>query len=352
MIIIRTLLSRLRTVRDYTINYFSYGILGSRIRISASSLCQLACPACDRHKIETEAIGCGYLTLANFERFIDAHPTFRRVELSHQGEPFLNPELAAIIGHAHKKKVTISIANGANLNTVSDETLEALVKFQVRVLNVSIDGACDETYKIYRRGGDFHRVIEHIEKINAYKARYHSQYPELGWLFILFGHNENEVEAARTLAKKLNMQFHLKFNWSKTYAPLINPDIARREFGAADRWEYRKISDHKRYMFSCRQLWSNVQINWDGAVLGCCSNKTRRFGNAFTDGLRACLKSRPYQACLRLVTGQTSLPSDRSADPCSQCHKFAEIQEGGAYFEPPTFFKFVGLCRDALLGKQ
>lgn len=72
--------------------------------------------------------------------------------------------------------ITLYCANGSNFNYVKDSVLEGLVKYQFKYLNLSIDGATEDTYVQYRRNGHFQNVITNINKLNAYKKRYTSEY--------------------------------------------------------------------------------------------------------------------------------------------------------------------------------
>ena len=60
---------------------------------------------------------------------------------------FSNPSLVKILAYADQKGVAITLANGVNLNHARDEVLEALVKYRVRAVRCSIDGASPETYR-------------------------------------------------------------------------------------------------------------------------------------------------------------------------------------------------------------
>lgn len=203
---------KIMCMRDYVSNYTKYGIIGNWIMIEASSKCQLKCPECLQNKGSMDFIGKGHLKFADFKYFIDNHPRFKHIELSNYGEIFLNPELKDIIKYAYKKSVHLYVFNGSNFNNVSDEVIECLVKYKVVCLRVSIDGASDEIYKIYRIGGNLDRVIENINRINFYKKKYNSLVPKLEWLFVIFGHNEHELPAAKKMAKNLGMKFITRFN--------------------------------------------------------------------------------------------------------------------------------------------
>ena len=160
-----------------------------RIRLEACSLCQLNCPACwvrlEEEKIKKEE-GFGYLKFKDFKNLVDDNPEIEEIELSNSGEIFLNPELDKIIKYAYEKKVNLFANNGVNLNTLSDEMAETLVKYNFCAMSVSIDGATPDVYKIYRRGGDLNNVIANIKKINKYKKKYNSENPKLVYKFIIF----------------------------------------------------------------------------------------------------------------------------------------------------------------------
>lgn len=73
-----------------------------------------------------------------------------------------------------------------------------------------------------------------MEKINFYKEKYNSIYPKLRWQFIVFGHNEHELPAARKMAEELNMIFYTKLNaenWDPLYSPVRNREFVMRETG-------------------------------------------------------------------------------------------------------------------------
>jgi MoaA/NifB/PqqE/SkfB family radical SAM enzyme len=128
--------------------------------------------------------------------------------------------------YADEHDVILTADNGTNLNTVSDEVLEGLVKYRFRSICCSIDGASNDTFPIYRVNGRFDRVIENLKKINHYKKVYNSVFPYLNWQFIVFGHNEHEIETARNTANNLNMTFSIKLNYS-SFSPIKNYDFVK-----------------------------------------------------------------------------------------------------------------------------
>src|SRR5262249_359843 len=147
----------------------------------------------------SNVVGWGSLSPQQFDQFLDRNRGIRQVEISSWGEIFLNPHLPEILKIAHDRKVAITAKNGVNLNSASEDMLEGLVRWKVRFVSVSIDGATNETYSIYRVHGNLNRVLHNVDRINHYKAQYGSRYPVLQWQYVVFGHNEHELATARLM---------------------------------------------------------------------------------------------------------------------------------------------------------
>lgn len=314
------------------------------IGLEASSHCQLRCPSCPTTTGHIHpAVGSGFLRLADFCRLLDESPYIKEVELSNYGEIFLNPELPEILREGHRRGVALTAANGVNLNNVRPAALEAVVRYRLRHMNCSIDGASDETYGIYRRRGNFDRVIANIREINRWKKELGSKYPRLSWQFIIFGHNEHEISAARRMAGELGMRFHPKLTWDPDISPVRNAALVRNqsEVGAATREEYREKTGHLLMRGICHQLWDRPQINWDGKLLGCARNFWGDFGgNAFTDGLTACVNNEKVVYAREMLQGRRPARADI---PCTTCENFIHLQESGRWLKPPSALR--GLLR-------
>lgn len=324
-------------------NFIKFGVIGTSIRLEVSSLCQLNCPPCSNKEIRNK----GYLKFIDFKKFLATVPTIRSIELSNYGEIFLNPELGDIIKYAHEKNINLTADNGVNLNSVSEEMLESLVKYKFRSLLVSIDGASNNTYKIYRIGGDFNKVIENIKRINSYKKLYNSEYPRLTWKFILFDHNQDEVDLAKKMAKALHMNFWVSLNWDSHAFPLKGTALIRKHAPFLSREEHEKKTK-KPYMSPCRYLWMSPQINWDGTLLGCCANKENSFGNVFKEGFKECLKSKKYKTAKRTVLFQ--LKADKNL-PCFGCSHHRKFMLGRFYMVRELFYNICKRLKEDSLSR-
>ena len=287
--------------------------------------CQLRCPVCSTSRgiIRDGFIGEGMMSLKDFQRFLDLNPQIRVVEMSNWGEVFLNLEIVSMMKLAYERGVRLTCGNGTNFNFVSDEVLEALVKYRFWYLNISIDGASEGTYSIYRRGGSFSTVMRNIIKLNVYKSRYQSEFPKLSWQFIVFGHNEHEISKVRQLCRELGMVFNPKMNHSN-FSPVKNREKIKADTGLnyASRSEFRKVTGNE-YKSPCYQCVFSPQINWNGEVLGCCVNKWGGLGNAFEVPLVQIMTGKRYSALIAALCGK--LPFGERL-PCMYCPNKAIVE--------------------------
>ena len=318
------------------------------ISINASSICQLRCPECPSAAILRRIKERGadrYLKATDFDSLLDDNPWLTSVNLANFGELFMNPEIIEILRCAFERNVEISDDGGVNLNTASDEALEALVRYQVRRMSISIDGATDETYRKYRVGGDLNTVIENIKKINSYKKKHKSTLPALTWKFIIFGFNEHEISRARELAHELDMQFALD-NCScgagsdlypedrgqldyrlldSLFSPIRDKEQVRNELGYASIDEYEQKTGRGLYVKMCMWLFEMPFIHHDGTLLGCCAiDPDYAFGcNAFKDGLLDCINSEKMRYAREMLQGRVPEGPDI---PCTHCWVYIDMK--------------------------
>ncbi len=312
--------------------------LPRRIALEVSSACQLKCPSCPNPANEAfqSVVGKGFLKLKDFRDLLDANPWVEEIELSNYGEILLNPELPGILQYAHERKVILTADNGVNLNHATEAVLEAMVKYGLRSMLCSMDGASPETYAVYRVKGDFDTVIGNIRKLNRFKAQYRSESPRLTWQFVIFGHNEHEIERARALATELGMAFQMKLNWDAKFSPVRDKELARKAVGYSSREEYRQKMGTDYMEGGCQSLWDKPQINWDGKMLGCCRNFWGDFGgNAFRDGLKESLNHEKMAYARGMLLGRNA---PREDIPCTTCSIYLDMKAGGRRIRRPPGF--------------
>lgn len=300
------------------------------VRLEASTICQLNCVGCYMRLEHSGTMGTGYLRFEDYKNFIISNPFIKRIELANSGEVFLNPDLGKIIQFSADRNVRLTINSGCNLNTVSKDVLEIIVKSNiVDSISVSIDGASQKTYAQYRRNGVFENVINNIRLLNAFKKLYSSENPKLYWQYILFAHNEQDVQLAKKMALRLDMEIKFKLDWGDGFAP-VNIKKLRYETGLQyfSRAEYNSVHELPYYANrKCKSMIFSPQINYDGRLLGCCSVYCNDWGkNIFQVGLINALNSKEYMDAVYMVLGAG--PIKNRTTPCGECSQWKRYKKG------------------------
>jgi hypothetical protein len=302
------------------------------IQIDASSHCQLACPVCPTaNGLTRPVLGAGHLKLADFERLLDRNPEIREVELSNYGEMFLNPQLPELLACAWERKVVVSGRNGVNLNFATEAALEAVVKYRVRALTCSIDGATQATYARYRVNGHLDRVLAHVDRIRELRRLRGSAFPLLDWQFVVMGHNEHELETVRAMARERGMHFTPRLSWNEDHSPVVNRDLVSIQtgLGAAGREEFREKEGVEYTRDICYQLWRAPVLNWNGKMLGCCVNFWGDFGSdAFAEDLPTAMRHPKMEHARRMLMGRAEARPDI---PCTTCYQYLSMSRSGKW---------------------
>lgn len=277
-----------------------------RARLESCTLCQLDCRDCYMRLSENGycGVGAGYLKFNDFKKFIEDNPFVEEIELSNDGEIFLNPDLLKILEYAHAKGVRLTARAGVNFNLVSEEVLEALVRCEVLEMTVSIDGSSQKAYSWYRRGGDFEKVIANVKKLNGYKNKYGLHHPVLRWKYIILPSTctVKEIERAKKMAAELGMEMQ----FDKDYHSFVPDNVAEVEKATGLIYQQSPDATHydRHYYYPCFALWIEPQIGWDGRFLGCCNNHGKNFGgNVFEMGLENYLKSDVVTRAKKMLMG-------------------------------------------------
>lgn len=164
-------------------------------------LCNLRCPACPTGLRLNQRPG-GRMPWERFREFLDEHGRYLfRLKLYNFGEPLLHKDTPEMLAYAKSFGIRCEISTNLSLE-LSDDYLERLVRSGLDLMTVSVDGTSQETYERYRRRGEFALVRRNLERIRAIKERLGIGSPWITWQFLVFRHNEHEIEVIRENYKK------------------------------------------------------------------------------------------------------------------------------------------------------
>ncbi len=242
------------------------------LTIDPTNLCNLECRFCptgQKRGSRPQEI----MTIKRFKSIMNKIGRFLLyVEFCNWGEPLLNKSILEMIAVAKKYKARTFVSTNLNIQ-MTQEYAEQLVLSGLDRMTISLDGASQETYEIYRKNGKFDLVLNNIKMLAAAKRKLNSKTPHLHWQFLVFKHNEHEIERARKMAVESGVN-DIGFT-----APFCAPDWV----SSIDEYNNYIVRDNdKAVSFKhaetklCNWLWDAVTINADGSISPCCSVEDKK----------------------------------------------------------------------------
>ena len=282
----------------------------TKITVESGNVCNLRCPLCPTGQGDRSAAK-GMLPYDTFVKILDQlGKDLITVRLYNWGEPLLNKHIIEMCRLAYERRVSVKLSS--HLNDLTPELAEGLLRAKVKKIYISADGATPESYAIYRRGGDWKRVMDNIRMLVAKKRELDAYFTRVIWLFHVFRHNEHEIPIARKLAAELGVELQLnaaRTDMGKEIFETAEQALERdghwlpegTEFLAYDR---EKKSAQREIM--CTLPWNDTAINWDGKVLACCSvySEKHHYGSIHEQDFGAIWNGQMYTEARREIVGQ------------------------------------------------
>lgn len=285
----------------------------SILGIETGNFCNLKCPLCPTGSGQ-EGLEKGFMKLEMFSKiFCELSGSLKSLNLYSWGEPLLNNDLIKIIKYAKKVKPSVRITTSTNLNIRDDALLGELVASGIDEIIVSCDGASQESYSKYRVGGDFDLVLKNL-KFLAEKKNELRKNVLIVWNFLVFKHNEHEVDKAQHLAEVLGVNFRIglmrtsmKDEILQDHAKTIEKDLDwipdNPKYSAYDK--VKKAP--KKSIKTCRKPWQETSVNWDGKVFPCCAifGEKFAFGNIGVKNFKEIWNSNLYEKARLEILART-----------------------------------------------
>jgi radical SAM protein with 4Fe4S-binding SPASM domain len=265
-------------------SYFVSRLLGKRwvwglpyiSVIEPTALCNLKCPQCPVGA-ETLTRPQNKLELDDFNNYlakVSKHSW--AAQLYFQGESLLHPDIVRIINNTYDKKLLpVIYTNGTPL--ANRRLAEEIVNSKLGHLVFSIDGASEETYKIYRKGGNFKQVLKAVRNVLEAKKKKGSLFPLVYWQFIVMRHNEHEIQRIKEIGREIGVN-KVVFKSPQVYdfdnAEEILPSNNRYRRYEKKNGKYKLKGSFTGY---CKKIWFTTVITWDGKVIPCCYDKDAEF---------------------------------------------------------------------------
>ena len=153
------------------------------LSIEPTTACNLGCPECPSG-LKQFTRKTGNLTLELHQKIInESYKNLMYVNYYFQGEPYINPNLFAMISHSTSKNIFCSTSTNGHFLT--DENCKQTIYSGLQSLIISIDGNSQESYVEYRKNGDLEKVKKGAKNLVNWKNKLKSKYPHIILQFLI-----------------------------------------------------------------------------------------------------------------------------------------------------------------------
>jgi radical SAM protein with 4Fe4S-binding SPASM domain len=276
------------------------------LTLESGNSCNLRCPLCPT-TFRGASMPRGMLTLANAQTILDRFPALIEVNFSLWGEPFLNKEIFDIVKYAHSRKIRTIIQSNFSLKHFDAAMAQRILDSGLTELCLSIDGASQESYEVYRRRGDLARVLHNIEMLRRLQREQKRQSPKVTWKMVVNRFNEHEIPMARAEAERLGLDF--------VVVEIYTPSHMKEAWKPHQDVEQAGVSTHTDGTEQCYQLWQVMTVNFNGDVFPCCAEWSPK------DALGNVLQQ-PVSAIWNHAEYRRRRANNKSGPPrCDDCHR-------------------------------
>ncbi len=238
------------------------------VHVEITNHCNAACPMCARNNSGhglSQNPGWGSWAPGDENKvFNDDLSSLKRVIFcGTHGDPLVAPTLLPTLRHCKARGYEIWIFTNASAHSKAWwEEMLAILDSRDRIV-FAIDGM--KTNHLYRQKTKINKVLEHLELAAASDV-------QTQWDFLVFRHNENEIEECRAHAEKLGINsfnlrltarfkkdkfdvYNSKESISHTLLPPLNPDYLHPNYKTMQKIE----GNEKKVTYSIDCLYKKSQ---------------------------------------------------------------------------------------------
>jgi len=329
--------TRIKKIYDF-INWMNY-ILFSKVPlpeaavIDPCNICNLDCSLCPSGDGKLKHPR-SFMDEKTLNIVLNKLSNIRTVDLFNWGEPLLNPDIIKLIEHLKSRNILVTIHTNFNVKK-SDAFFSSLINSGLDHLIISLDGASQNTYSVYRRNGDFNLVISNIKRLINIKRRLNATDPILTWKFIVNKYNEHELLKAKNMASMFDIKFiAVKMGLSDDLPDTIfDDDVEQRKMV----W----LPKDKKYIYdyylgkyelplhddSCPHLFQQVCVTPNGKIFPCCwvMDEKNYYGDLIKQSFHEIWDNEKYSSSRRLFKFSLKKRSMLEQSICHRCRNYRKI---------------------------
>jgi len=177
-----------------------------RLDLETSSLCNAECRVCSRRRdggIKNQTFTETYITIKQVKEWFseDFIENLGMITMcGNYGDSMTNPDLIPILKHFRSINPNLTFrmnTNASGRDATFWRELGDIFSINDSIVIFSVDGL-EDTNWIYRKGTHWDKIVLAMETYISTGAKSH-------WEFLVFRHNEHQIEEARKLAKDMGV---------------------------------------------------------------------------------------------------------------------------------------------------
>lgn len=249
---------------DFGFNSQTSKLFPELIVLENTNVCNLRCIHCPIGNGWTDksSYKASYMKWNIYKKIIDEISNYKIEQLifSPAGENFIHPEFIDQLDYAKQKKINkitiitngLTLDNRAIINKKKSNitNIEAILRNEPEVINISLDAAKKETYKKIRIGSDYHRVWSNVHRLINHRDK--KNYKTKIMLNIIQQEENND-----------------EVNLFKEYWGNLADRILVRPYLTNLGLTPNKTKDKLPKRWPCPQLWKRITINVHGNLRFC-----------------------------------------------------------------------------------
>ena len=299
------------------------------LEVETTTACNLKCRICEHTYWDEPNV---HMTLEQFKYIVEQFPDLKWIGMTGIGEAWCNPEFGDMLRYIKGRGVYVELYD--SFYYTDDDKARLQVELGIEKVFVSLDGATPETYNSIRVGSDFNKVLDNVKRLDKWKRRLNSYFPELCFHFIVTQDNIHELVTYLEMIKDSGIDCHMvqytrmlhDFPEVKDLFVEVTPEqieeVTKRgqELGIMVGWN-ATVPKKKPPIKQCLAWWMPF-IFVDGTVINCCAmneqndrewQRETSLGNIFETSFREIWKGRNYKHMLDLL-GKNKIPIN-----CERC---------------------------------
>ena len=266
------------------------------VHYDITNMCNAACPQCVRTNPLTGKTH-DYIAKRelSYNDFVKISPPWFIENLDYlyfcgnYGDPLIAKDLIAILDYIWTIKPTLSVKVHSNCSLRNKSWWKKFAHLTCDknfTLIASVDGASQDTQSLYRIGTNFDTIIDNLKYFINYGGN-------VEWRFIVFKHNEHQVEEAKKLSEEIgcsnfrsyssNRQFiDGKFEYTykdKKYTLEQPTQSVEKKFNDRKTISFDNLLEAKATIDCIAKKTRSIFIDFEGNVMPCCHYGIRLYTN-------------------------------------------------------------------------